>query len=190
MYKEIDQEFIIRTLRTYDARTIELRREMSTQYTLLNTQTLDDELLQATAYPIYSPSEIRHQMDSDSDIDEIYTRYIELSKQRVDDIKSLMRDIIEEQESMNRIMAIYEILDEKERCVLERLYLHSTADKVYESVQQLGTDYNLHPQTIYRIRRKTMDKIMSIYKSDLTQTEILQMRTQDGVCLTNKEKYR
>ena len=111
-------------------------------------------------------------------------------KQRVDDIKSLMRDIIEEQESMNRIMAIYEILDEKERCVLERLYLHSTADKVYESVQQLGTDYNLHPQTIYRIRRKTMDKIMSIYKSDLTQTEILQMRTQDGVCLTNKEKYR
>lgn len=188
MYKEIDQEFIIRTLRTYDARTIELRKEMSAQYTLLNTQSLDDELLQAAAYPIYDPSETRHQMDGD--IGEIYTRYIELSKQRVDDIKSLMRDIIEEQESMNRIMAIYEILDEKERCVLERLYLHSTADKVYESVQQLGTDYNLHPQTIYRIRRKTMDKIMSIYKSDLTQTEILQMRTQDGVCLTNKEKYR
>ena len=41
MYKEIDQEFIVRTLRTYDARTLELRREMSTQYTLLNTQTLD-----------------------------------------------------------------------------------------------------------------------------------------------------
>ena len=188
MYKEIDREFVIRTLKTYDARTRELRKEMSAQYTLLNTQSLDDELLQATAYPIYDPSEAGHQMDSD--IDEIYTRYIELSKQRVDDIKSLMRDIIEEQESMNRIMAIYEILDEKERCVLERLYLHSTADKVYVSVKHLGTDYYVHPQTIYRIRRKTMDKIMSIYKSDLTQTEILQMRTQDGVCLTNKEKYR
>lgn len=188
MYKEIDQEFIIRTLRTYDARTIELRREMSAQYTLLNTQTLDDELLQATAYPIYSPSEARHQMDSD--IDEIYTKYVELSKQRVDDIKSLMRDIIEEQESMNRIMAIYEILDEKERCVLDRLYLHSAAEKIHDAVQQMGTDYNLHPQTIYRIRRKTMEKIMSFYKSDLTQTEILHMRTQDAVCLTNKEKYR
>lgn len=188
MYKEIDQEFIIRTLRTYDARTIELRREMSTQYTLLNTQTLDDELLQAAAYPIYDPSEARHQMDSD--IGEIYTKYVELSKQRVDDIKSLMRDIIEEQESMNRIMAIYEILDEKERCVLDRLYLHSTAEKIYDAVQQMGTDYDLHPQTIYRIRRKTMEKIMSFYKSDLTQTEILHMRTQDAVCLKNKEKYR
>ena len=95
MYKEIDREFVIRTLKTYDVRTRELRKEMSAQYTLLNTQSLDDELLQATAYPIYDPSEAGHQMDSD--IDEIYTRYIELSKQRVDDIKSLMRDIIEEQ---------------------------------------------------------------------------------------------
>ena len=52
MYKEIDREFVIRTLKTYDVRTRELRKEMSAQYTLLNTQSLDDELLQATAYPI------------------------------------------------------------------------------------------------------------------------------------------
>lgn len=81
MYKEIDQEFVIRTLKTYDARTRELRKEMSAQYTLLNTQSLDDELLQATAYPIYDPSEAGHQMDSD--IDEIYTRYIELSNNQL-----------------------------------------------------------------------------------------------------------
>ena len=60
MYKEIDREFVIRTLKTYDARTRELRKEMSAQYTLLNTQSLDDELLQATAYPIYDPSETRY----------------------------------------------------------------------------------------------------------------------------------
>lgn len=108
MYKEIDQEFIIRTLRTYDARTIELRREMSTQYTLLNTQTLDDELLQATAYPIYSPSEARHQMDK---LPQQHRDEQKMSYNRLSEIADAAIDLLLQEEPELNFAALDEAVD-------------------------------------------------------------------------------
>lgn len=188
MYKKIDQEFIIRTLKNYDERTRNLRKEMSAQYKFLNSQELDEDVLQAVAYPVYDTEKSCGYRDGD--IDEIYSRYVDLSKQRIDDIKSLMRDITEEQESMNRIMAIYDTLDALGKDILSCFYVNNKNQTIYEVAFDVAKKHDLSVQSIWRLRKKAIEHLINLYNSDLTQAEILHIRAQDKVRLTNKEKYR
>lgn len=186
MYRDISEKDIVKTLKEYDSRTKELRMEMSKQYAQLSAQ--DDDAMNTVIYPDMDNTKINYSNDF-MDIVDIYEKYNKIVKQRVTDIKFAMREITEEQETMNRIMAAYSTLDIDEKEVLEKLYIKNKNISIQIMVQELAESYQLSDMSIYRIRKKAIKKIMELYNSDLTQTELFQYQTKNAVCL-KENKYR
>lgn len=187
MYKSINDNFVIKTIKNYDSHTKELRQELSRQYAALNER---DEVMNAIAYPL---SDVKDGCvrQNDHDVLDIYERYCDLEKQRIADIKMLMRDITEEQESMNRVMAAYECLDTFAKEIIRGLYIDNKDKKINVAAESLAAAHGLSKQSIFRLRQKAFNKIIDIYNSDLTQSEIYQIRNQqDSDCIKNKQKYR
>ena len=190
MYREISEKFIIKTLKEYERRTKSLREEMSKQYALLNAQ--DDDAIRTVSYPAIDNTMINTCSSEVIDIVDIYEKYCDVMRQRALDIQHQMREIIEEQETMNRIMSIYTSLEPREQDVLNELYIQNSSGKTIHTISlEVGERYELSHQSILRIRKQAMNKIIELYNSDLTQTEILQYKEKDAVCLKNiKNKYR
>lgn len=188
MYREISEKFIIKTLKEYESRTKYLREEMSKQYAFLNAQ--DDDILIAASYPDIDNTILNSCTHEVIDILDIYERYHKTIRQRAADIQHTMRDIVEEQETMNRIMVIFTSLEQREKDVLKELYMNALPGKtIYTLAEEIGEHYGLSVQSILRIRKQAMNNIIELYNSDLTQTDLLHYK--ESGCLKNIEnKYR
>lgn len=188
MYSEITDEFIINTLSYYDSRSKQLQEQMRVSYENLEQH----DTLSSVVFPKLSIHE-NEVIDKNemTDIADIYERYQKLSKNRVGDIYRFMRDTVEEQETMNRIMAAYEVLDEKEKNILRILYVDDPERKTVDSVKYLEKKYSYSEASIFRWRRIAIGHIHKIYDSQLTQSEIYGLQFQgnnpDGFI---KNKYR
>lgn len=188
MYGEITDEFIINTLSHYDSRSKQLQEQMRTSYKNLEGY----DTLSSVAFPKLSVHE-KEIVDKTemTDISDIYERYQRLSQTRVNDIYRFMRKTVEEQETMNRIMAAYEVLEEKEKNILKILYIDEPERKTVDSVKYLEKKYSYSEASIFRWRRIAIKHIHEIYDSELTQSEIyeLQFQEKNADCFI-KNKYR
>lgn len=186
MYSEISEKYIIETLQSYEEKTALLRKEMCQQYAQLyarDTDTLDAAVYHSlnTNVPLSDNSDI-------SDIIKIYERYQKMENKKILDIKLVMRDIVEEQETMNRIMAAYHSLDERQKDILSHLYIENPEITIKIKTYDLAEKYKYSCQNILKIRKKAIDQIMNLYNSDLTQFEIYKQRNAD--CFDKNSKYR
>ncbi len=176
MYSEITDDFIIYTLGYYQKRKRELQSQMRTSYSQL--QQNKEDALSGVIYPsqnIVDDLAIQDQEKEWIDISQIYEHFKKLSTDQLRDMNVFLRSIVEEQESMNRVMAIYETLDSTEKDVLKVLYIDEPLRKLQASVNILMKKYACSSRTIYRTRRAALDKIHDIYNSDLTQSEIYRL---------------
>lgn len=186
MYKDITEKYIIQTLQCYEEKTAALRREMSAQYAQLFAG--DSDVMNCAAYPqMHSNVAVTDHSDV-LDVIEIYEKYQKLERKKVFDIKFTMRDIVEEQETMNRIMAAFLALEDKQRELLLSLYARDTQTTVAAAVTEYAEKYQLCDKTVYRMRKKALKKIKDLYDSDLTQAEIYKCKRT--ACLNNIDKYR
>lgn len=188
MYSKITDEFIINTLSHYDNRSKQLQEQMRVSYKNLEQH----DTLSSVVFPKLSVHENEIVDKSEmTDISDIYERYQRLSKDRASDICRFMQDTVEEQESMNRIMAAYEVLDEKEKSILRILYMENPKRKTVDSVKYLEKKYSYSEASIFRWRRIAIGHIHEIYDSELTQSEIygLQFQGKEFDC-RRKNKYR
>lgn len=188
MYSEITDEFITNTLSYYESRTRQLTEQMRVSYENLEQH----DTLSSVAFP--KPGKYGNDAVDKSgvtDIPDIYERFQRLSKERVNDICHFMRKTVEEQETMNRIMAAYEVLDEKEKNILKVLYIDDPERKTVDAVKYLEKEYSYSEASIFRWRRIAIKHIHEIYDSELTQSEIygLQFQEDKSDCLINN-KYR
>ena len=186
MYKEISEKYIIQTLQCYEEKTIALRREMSKQYSQLFCR--DNDVMKSVAYSQMHYNATATDISDILDVIEIYEKYQKLEKKKIFDIKFTMRDIVEEQESMNRIMAAFSVLDDQQRELLTYLYIDNPKKIVTAAISEYAEKYELCDMTIYRLRKKSLKKIKEIYDSDLTQAEIY--RCKKRACLNNINPYR
>lgn len=186
MYKDITEKYIIQTLQCYEEKTAALRREMSAQYAQLFCR--DNDVMKSVAYPQMHSNATATDNSDILDVIEIYEKYQKLEKKKIFDIKSTMRDIVEEQETMNRIMAAFSVLDDQQKELLTYLYIDEPKKIVASAISEYAEKYEVSSVTIYRIRKKAIDKINTLYNSDLTQAEIYKCKKR--ACLNNINPYR
>ena len=186
MYKEISERYIIQTLQCYEEKTVALRREMSKQYAQLFCR--DNDVMKSVAYPQMHSNATATDNSDILDVLEIYEQYQKLEKKKIFDIKFTMRDIVEEQETMNRIMAAFSVLEDQQKDLVTFLYLTDPQKVIANAVTEYANKYSLSETSVYRMRRKALKQIKEIYDSDLTQAEIYKCKKR--ACLNNINPYR
>lgn len=192
MYSVVTDDFIINTLSYYQKRKKELQSQMRISYSQL--QQNKEDALSGVIYPPQSLADelvIQDQEKEWIDISQIYEHFRRLSTEQLRDMNVFLRSIVEEQESMNRIMAAYEMLDSTEKDILKIMYMEEPSRKLQVSVNLLMKKYSCSSRTIYRARRAALDHIHDIYNSDLTQSEIYRLvpGKNNSDCL-DKNSYR
>lgn len=190
MYNEVTDEFIVRTLVNYEERTRVLNVQMKNAFCNLAKNTQD--LMESASYPLQVIDGLdRVQSNNWTDLVNTYERFKNLSKNQARDMNILMRNIVEEQESMNRVMAAYETLNEIQKELLQMFYIKRPAIKKQVAIRIFGEKHSISERSIYRIRKSAIKRIKEIYNSDLTQSEIycLQLAETDSD-YKNKKKYR
>lgn len=188
MYKNISDTFILKTLGNYTARTEQLYRQMASCY----RQLAKDDALTDVVFPSLDGKEInvKHSIAYFHDISETYEKYKSLARSRTQDILHFMRNIVEEQESMNRILSSYEALNEKEKDILYILYIKTPDAKREDAVRALEKKYYYSRGTIFRWRRSALNHIRELYDSNLTQAEIYKLQFQNPASGQGKTIYR
>lgn len=78
-----------------------------------------------------------------------------------------MYRLTEEEESINRIQACFRALQDKEYLYLDRLYVQHTPYKIVES--ESGVSH----KTFERTRAGAVNRIITLYNSDLSNQEII-----------------
>ena len=177
MYSEVTDEFIIKTLMNYEERTRILNAQMKNAFCNLakNTQ----EIMESVSYPIQEMDFFRFQKNDWSDLIKTYESFKRLSKDQARDLNFLMRNIVEEQESMNRVMAAYEALEDMPKSLLKMYYIENPTSKKKVAIKRFGEEHSLSERSIYRIRTAALKRIKEIYNSDLTQSEIYRLQLAD-----------
>lgn len=188
MYSEITDEFIIDTLSRYDSRSKELMERMRVSYRNIEQR----DTLSSVAFPKIGVYENETAGKGGmTDISDVYERYQKLSQDSVKDIHRFMIKTVEEQETMNRIMAAYEVLDEKEKNILKTLYMEDPNRKTADAVKYLEKKYSYSEASIFRWRRTAIRHIHEIYDSRMTKSEIYGLQFEkNNPDSFKKNKYR
>ena len=95
-------------------------------------------------------------------------------------VKSYARDLVERLETINRIIACYNNLAQKEKLVLDMLYIQYSFK---EGKNVLDKQNNIPGRTALRIRKTAIDNILKMYYS---AANILELYKDDN----KNNKYR
>lgn len=101
------------------------------------------------------------------DLADIMLRHEQTARARGIELREEMYRLTEEEESINRIQACFRALQDKEYLYLDRLYVQHTPYKIVES--ESGVSH----KTFERTRAGAVNRIITLYNSDLSNQEII-----------------
>ena len=84
-------------------------------------------------------------------------------------VKSYASELVEKLESINRIIACYNNLKQKEKLVLDMLYIQHNFK---EGKVILDKEHNIPERTALRIRKTAIDNILKMYYSASSNLEL------------------
>lgn len=175
MRKEITSAMIKETLINYHTRTAEINKEMIQSYEKAHANS--DEFIQAATFK-QRTNEFHPKSKDSTDISVMYERYLMIVDNNIDDILAFMTTIIDEQETMNRIMVAYSVLPANEKKLLYLLYQNQTHEKMQEIMKKYSTLSSITLRSVYRLKSKAFFHIKEIYQSPLTHAEIYELRSK------------
>lgn len=170
MYAEIDNSMIVRTIAAYEELTDHIHERLTKNYDSLKRrleQREKDELIFVASIP---GGELAKPVIP-KDVSDAYTHYIELCREQIRDTYRSVIELTERQETMNRIMACYNLLPQKEHQILQILYEESGSYK--EGVLSAISQLDITKATIDRRRKNALVTIREKYDSDLSQMALI-----------------
>lgn len=105
--------------------------------------------------------------NTDRDLTQIMIKHEKVAKQREIEIREEMLNLIEEEESINRIRVCYQTLRGNDYTCLQQLYVQR---KPYKLVEK---DSGMSHATFERRRRQAIKKIITMYESDYSNQELI-----------------
>ena len=104
------------------------------------------------------------------DLSDVYEDFIKLKEKQAVEARLQIRELIERQETLNRIMACFYVLPIEAQEVLDYLYVANDCSK--EGRIQYMSKYQCDSRSVTRRRRDALNLIKVLYKKDWTQEEI------------------
>lgn len=175
MLRTINEEYIIDVLKNHE---FQLKKNQEEIKKILSGKD-DVGLIRAAA--INHSESFNSRTNELHDLDDVYRKYKKLTHDWELSVKEKIRALLEEQETINRILACYNSLSINERYVLEQLYIKNSYK---EGIAKLMNENDKSRSTILRIRKNAVDNIREMYNSKFTNFEIY------GIDKNKNQKYR
>ena len=172
MQKEITSAMIEQTLKNYSKRTEEISKEMFQSYERIHIN--PNEFIETATLGREQNDFIKKTNIADATT--LYERYQKIMNNNIGDTLVLMATLMDEQETMNRIMTAYDVLPSNEKKLLQFLYQGKTQDKTEAAIHEYSMICSITIRSGYRLRAKAFLHIKKIYQSNLTHAEIYRLR--------------
>ena len=176
MLRRVTEDYIVNVLKNHD------QLVLNCQIELLNIFKDKDEIGM-----IESASMSRKEPDGSAptnsltDLQNVLEQYFRLTEEWRMSIYANVRTLIETQETIYRIMACFNNLEQEQRYVLEQLYIKHTFK---EGIQILMKELDRSRTSILNFRKNAIENVKSMYDSNQSNLELY------GLTLKSAEKRR
>lgn len=177
MLRRISEDYIVNVLKNHD------QLVLNCQIELLNIFKDKDEIGM-----IESASMSRKEPDGSAptnsltDLQNVLEQYFRLTEEWRMSIYANVRTLIETQETIYRIMACFNNLEQEQRYVLEQLYIKHTFK---EGIQILMKELDRSRTSILNFRKNAIENVKSMYDSNQSNLELYGLTLKNG-----QNKYR
>lgn len=177
MLRRVTEDYIVNVLKNHD------QIVLNCQIELLNIFKDKDEVGM-----IESASMSRKEPDGSAptnsltDLQNVLEQYFRLSEEWRMSIYANVRTLIETQETIYRIMACFNNLEQEQRYVLEQLYIKHTFK---EGIQILMKELDRSRTSILNFRKNAIENVKSMYDSNQSNLELYGLILKNG-----QNKYR
>lgn len=177
MLRRVTEDYIVNVLKNHD------QIVLNCQIELLNIFKDKDEVGM-----IESASMSRKEPDGSAptnsltDLQNVLEQYFRLNEEWRMSIYANVRTLIETQETIYRIMACFNNLEQEQRYVLEQLYIKHTFK---EGIQILMKELDRSRTSILNFRKNAIENVKSIYDSNQSNLELYGLTLKNG-----QNKYR
>ncbi|MFQ9713264.1 MAG: hypothetical protein ACLRU5_06350 [Lachnospira eligens] len=177
MLRRVTEDYIVNVLKNHD------QIVLNCQIELLNIFKDKDEVGM-----IESASMSRKEPDGSAptnsltDLQNVLEQYFRLSEEWRMSIYANVRTLIETQETVYRIMACFNNLEQEQRYVLEQLYIKHTFK---EGIQILMKELDRSRTSILNFRKNAIENVKSMYDSNQSNLELYGLTLKNG-----QNKYR
>lgn len=177
MLRRISEDYIVNVLKNH-AQLI-----LSCQVELINIFKSKDEVGM-----IESASMTRKEPDGSAptnaliDLQNVLDQYFKLNEEWEKSILANVRSLIETQETIYRIMACYNNLEQEQKYVLEQLYVKHSFK---EGVQILMKELDRSRTSILNFRKSAIQNVKNMYDSEQSNLELYGLVLNEG-----KNRYR
>lgn len=177
MLRRVTEDYIVNVLKNHD------QIVLNCQIKLLNIFKDKDEVGM-----IESASMSRKEPDgsaptnSITDLQNVLEQYFRLNEEWRMSIYANVRTLIETQETIYRIMACFNNLEQEQRYVLEQLYIKHTFK---EGIQILMKELDRSRTSILNFRKNAIENVKSMYDSNQSNLELYGLTLKNG-----QNKYR
>jgi len=177
MLRRVTEDYIVNVLKNHD------QIVLNCQIELLNIFKDKDEVGM-----IESASMSRKEPDGSAptnsltDLQNVLEQYFRLNEEWRMSIYANVRTLIETQETIYRIMACFNNLEQEQRYVLEQLYIKHTFK---EGIQILMKELDRSRTSILNFRKNAIENVKSMYDSNQSNLELYGLSLKNG-----QNKYR
>jgi hypothetical protein len=177
MLRRVTEDYIVNVLKNHD------QLVLNCQIELLNIFKDKDEIGM-----IESASMSRKEPDGSAptnsltDLQNVLEQYFRLTEEWRMSIYANVRTLIETQETIYRIMACFNNLEQEQRYVLEQLYIKHTFK---EGIQILMKELDRSRTSILNFRKNAIENVKSMYDSNQSNLELYGLTLKNG-----QNKYR
>lgn len=177
MLRRVTEDYIVNVLKNHD------QIVLNCQIKLLNIFKDKDEVGM-----IESASMSRKEPDGSAptnsltDLQNVLEQYFRLNEEWRMSIYANVRTLIETQETIYRIMACFNNLEQEQRYVLEQLYIKHTFK---EGIQILMKELDRSRTSILNFRKNAIENVKSMYDSNQSNLELYGLTLKNG-----QNKYR
>ncbi len=175
MFKEISEEFVVRTLQNYAIYTDTNRNEVRRLYSQLATkQTWEnrEDIIKAVSLGKGAGEIVTTHSNIVKDLSYIYERFHDLYMEDLRNTRIRIRHVGEIQETMDRIEACYKALSPSEEYIV-LMYLYEVNETYSAGLIDAEKKLKMSERSIKRRRKRAIEKIMELYYSDMTNTAML-----------------
>lgn len=176
MYKYVSEEIVVNVIKSQNEMITKIHKEL---IKIFSSKDVNDFIAAATFHS--ELHEATSKTNAKHDLHDVYEQYCKINREWDMSVRSYARDLVERLETINRIIACYNNLAQKEKLVLDMLYVQHSFK---EGKVILDKEHNIPERTALRIRKTAIDNILNMYNSVSTNLELY--KVDDN----KKVKYR
>ena len=161
--KKIDEHYICKALTEHETWITQIQEKICRMYEFTTASgRVQEDAIQAATY--------HADRGESNDLTDVLVRYQEILQQQIKEAAICIRELVEELESIYRIIACYNLLDTIGYRVLEVMYWKKGQSSYFQCLLTLEKELNLSETSIKRKRKAALQKILELYNSSFVQT--------------------